>query len=101
MPESTLFKKKLWHSCFPVSFAKFLRTPSLQNTSGRLPLFLPDSIHQYYVGQRGGCRFKETLMRKTFYGYINVKHMNVYSISVIYLEAELKRRPRAPEAEIK
>ena len=24
---STLFKKRLWHSCFPVNFAKFLRKP--------------------------------------------------------------------------
>ena len=28
-----LLKKKLWHKCFPVKFAKFLRTPFLQNTS--------------------------------------------------------------------
>ena len=30
MPESfftALLKKRLWHSCFPVNFAKFLRTP--------------------------------------------------------------------------
>ena len=27
---STLLKKRLWHSCFPVNFAKFLRTPFLQ-----------------------------------------------------------------------
>ena len=27
-------KKKLQHTCFSVKFAKFLRTPSLQNTSG-------------------------------------------------------------------
>ena len=35
MPESpfkvagpaTLFKKRLWHRCFPVNFAKFLRPP--------------------------------------------------------------------------
>ena len=33
---STLFIKKLWHSCFPVNFAKFLGTPFLQNTSRRL-----------------------------------------------------------------
>ena len=26
MPESTLLKKRLWHWCFPVNFAKFLRT---------------------------------------------------------------------------
>ena len=26
-----LLKKRLWHRCFPVNFAKFLRTPFLQN----------------------------------------------------------------------
>ena len=25
---ATLLKKRLWHRCFPVNFAKFLRTPS-------------------------------------------------------------------------
>ena len=33
---ATLLKKSLLHRCFPVNFAKFLRTPFLQNTSGRL-----------------------------------------------------------------
>ena len=33
-----LLKKRLWYRCFPVNFAKFLRTPFLQNTSGRLLL---------------------------------------------------------------
>ena len=32
---ATLFKNRLWHRRFPVNFAKFLRTPFLQNTSGR------------------------------------------------------------------
>ena len=31
-------KKRLWHRCFPNNFAKFLRVPFLQNTSGRLLL---------------------------------------------------------------
>ena len=31
-------KKRLWHRCFPVNFAKFLKTPFSQNTSGRLLL---------------------------------------------------------------
>ena len=30
---ATLLKTRLWHRCFPVNFAKFLRTPFLQNTS--------------------------------------------------------------------
>ena len=37
---ATLLKKRLWHRCFPVNFVKFLRTPFLQNTSGRLLLKL-------------------------------------------------------------
>ena len=35
---ATLLKKRLCHRCFPVNFAKSLRTPFLQNTSGRLLL---------------------------------------------------------------
>ena len=30
----TLFKKRLWHRCFPVNFAKFLRTPLENNLGG-------------------------------------------------------------------
>ena len=37
-------KKSLWHRCFPVNFAKFLRTPFLQNTSGRLLLILKQPL---------------------------------------------------------
>ena len=35
---ATLLKRRLWHRCFPVNFMKFLRTPFLQNTYGRLLL---------------------------------------------------------------
>ena len=35
---ATLLKNRLWHRYFPVNFAKFLRTPFLQYTSGRLLL---------------------------------------------------------------
>ena len=31
---ATLLKKRLWHKCFLVNFAKFLRTSFSQNTSG-------------------------------------------------------------------
>ena len=40
-----LLKKRLWHWCFPVNFAKFLRTHFLQNTSG--PLLLDAILHLY------------------------------------------------------
>ena len=32
-------KKRLWHRCFPMNFAKFLRAPFLQNISRRLLLW--------------------------------------------------------------
>ena len=35
---ATLLKKRLWHRHFPVNFAKFSRTPFLQNTNGWLLL---------------------------------------------------------------
>ena len=38
---ATLLKKRLWHRYFPVNFAKFVRTPFLQNSSGRLLLLRP------------------------------------------------------------
>ena len=37
---ATLFKKRLWHSCFPVSFAKFLRTDFKLIISIRLKIYL-------------------------------------------------------------
>ena len=39
---ATLLKKRLWHRCFPANFEKFLRTPFLQDISGRL--FLDNGI---------------------------------------------------------
>ena len=35
---ATLLKKRLWHRCFLVNFAEFLRITFVQNTSGRLLL---------------------------------------------------------------
>ena len=53
MPQPvTLLKKRLWQRCFPVNFAKFLRTPFLQNTLGDCFSFLPISrifIKAHYV----------------------------------------------------
>ena len=45
----TLFKKRFWDRCFPVDFAKLLRTPFLQNPSGWLLLQL-DAFHECYEG---------------------------------------------------
>ena len=39
-----LIKKEILAQAFPVNFAKFLRTPSLQNTSGRLLLYSSPTV---------------------------------------------------------
>ena len=41
----TLLEKRLWYKCFSVSFVKFLRTPFLQNNSGRLLLLFTEYIN--------------------------------------------------------
>ena len=47
---ATLLKKRLWHRCSPINFAKFLRAPFLQNTSGVCFCW-------YNVLQRAGSEF--------------------------------------------
>ena len=44
---ATLLKKRLQHRCSLVNFAKFFRTPILQNTSGRLLLYVIGSCYFY------------------------------------------------------
>ena len=47
---ATLLKKKLWHSCFPLNFTKFLRAPFLQNWLLLfLPFFLQISLYICFV----------------------------------------------------
>ena len=36
---ATLLKKSLWHGCFPVNFAKYLRTPFLFSKIHKLSKF--------------------------------------------------------------
>ena len=46
---ATLLKKRLWYSCFPVNFAKFLRTPFLKEHLMWLLLEL-GTANQYLLG---------------------------------------------------
>ena len=44
---ATPLKNRLQHRYFPANFAKFLRTPFLQNTSGRLRLVKGSNYLQF------------------------------------------------------
>ena len=45
----TILKKRLQHRCFPVNSTKFLRTPFLKNTYGRLFLPLWKTVKRLYL----------------------------------------------------
>ena len=57
---ATLLKKRLWHRFFPVNFAKFLRTPFLQNTSGRLLLKVFSNITVEHISIKPGLPIEKT-----------------------------------------
>ena len=46
--EDFLLTKRLWHGCFLVKCVKFLKTPFLQNSFGRLLLY--EAIHLEWEG---------------------------------------------------
>ena len=52
---------KLWHRCFPVNFVKFLRTPFLQNTSGRLLFFCFVSV-EFHENTFPFCRLNQGIL---------------------------------------
>ena len=60
-----VLKKRLWHWCFAVNFAKFLRTPFLQNTSGRL-LLRPHDYFNKAAGLRPATLLKKRLWHRSF-----------------------------------
>ena len=47
---ATLFKKRLWHRCFPVNFAKFVRTSFFQKT---WRLLLELHVLRWRAGDKG------------------------------------------------
>ena len=86
--------QRLWHTCFPVNLAKFLRTLFSQNTSG--PLLLQGVLHlftsQKYIFQKqsfggslkGSCsekHYRELYTRK-HYTFFYSQRMQVGSVAI-------------------
>ena len=55
---ATLLKKKFWHKCFPVNFAKFLRTPFVTEQLWWLLLTIVNISDVFFFGSNLKC-FKE------------------------------------------
>ena len=63
---ATLFKKKALAHMFSVNFAKFLRTPFLQNTSGRLLLYIKEDVWKSLSRQLAGWHLGTSLWINLF-----------------------------------
>ena len=50
-------KKRLWHRSFPTNAVKFLRTPFLQNISGRLLLYVSRYLISDYITYKTKIKF--------------------------------------------
>ena len=68
IPQTVPESSHLWRRCFPVNFVKFLKTPFLQNTSGRLA-----SVHMHVERAIQTVKKFRVLRNKiplSFYGYV-------------------------------
>ena len=87
MPESlfkkALLKKRLRHRCFPVNFAKFLRTAFLLNTSGCL-LLEPETQHNRLSSQewRNCQNCKKIPNRLECACYHNIPEVKAFNLKV-------------------
>ena len=52
-----LWKKRRWYRCFPLNSVKFLRTPFLQNNSGRLLLKVSKTLEKCLWKSSCSCLF--------------------------------------------
>ena len=80
---ATLLTKRLWHRCFPVNFAKFLRTPFLQKTSGRL-------LQKIYLVKYYERKRKPKFCRNI---YRNIDLFpEIWSHTIVYCDRDFKKK---------
>ena len=89
-------KKRPWNKCFPVNFAKFLRTPLLRNTSGR-PLLSYGCFLVFFLILRSGTEIYWDIVLLNICGELpftfpyHGRHLITYHFpsSSIYISANL------------
>ena len=91
---ATLLKKRLCHRCFPVNFAKFLRTPFLQNTSGRV-LQRRQRWEAGHNTLRQSAKDREEIMKQKLHEQISIiviiSIFYIFRRSIIFSNREMKK----------
>ena len=85
-------KLRPWHRCFPVSFAKFLRTPFFQNTFGRLFLRFEEMNHRFFSNitildfsnHKSFGQLSQVLNFNKFLLWINIFHYLLIQSAKVY-----------------
>ena len=82
---STLLKKRLWHKCFPVNFAKFLRTPFSYRT---IPvtakkIVLHEQEHTKTTPKIPGNEVLEVLKSKIFFASSDLVLLRFWETQII------------------
>ena len=75
---ATLLKKRLWHRCFLVNFAKFLRTSFLLKTSGRVVLSVSSQINWIRLSQLSAYLFLNKLHRLDWFWCIIIESRRLF-----------------------
>ena len=89
---ATLFKKRLWHRCFPVNFAKFLRIPFPTEHIWRMLLYqkrISNAIRHLWWTQF----YKNSKQLKTVYKFYKRFHLRRLATSEIFLYMFLQKQP--------
>ena len=84
----TLLKINLWHRCFPVNFAKFLKTPFPQNTSGRLLLPSHNWKYCFQCIKTNTVKFRNTqnYWNRKATNWLNINLATGLQLLIIYLQ---------------
>ena len=71
----------LWKRCFPVNFAKFLRTPFSQNTSGRLLLALVNQTASRVIWNEMTSHCIYTAWKVSKFGVISAPYFPIVGLN--------------------
>ena len=98
---STLLKKRLWHRCFPVNFAKFLRTPffyrtpqvgAYENANVRnLRIFISRTLLPHFGSMLNSYRNQSVPLLSKSIDWFLERNIGVkwFNVSLLYLHSQL------------
>ena len=81
---ATLFKKRLWHRCFPVNFAKFLRTPFLTEHLQWLLLSIAEPLISLSCGLMFSCCLSQQHGLQIIWQFWHVNNRQISIAGVLF-----------------